>query len=134
MMSAILSVLVLWAASAQAVAPSVQALVGSWTSSVTPPPGSAPIIAPTLQIEVADGAVFATHGGRRTAVQVFVASGPGMSAVGPTLRFKAGDQANAPSVMIRPAGPDRVEVEYLFEPAGSSSTGSKYVETFVRKK
>jgi hypothetical protein len=134
MMSAILSVIVLCAASGQAVAPSVQALTGTWVSTVTPPPPSAPIIPATLQIDAAAGAVSVIHGERRTAVQVFVAGGPGMSAVGPTLRFKAGDQANAPGVTIRPAGPDRIEVEYLFEPAGSSSTGRKYVETFTRKK
>lgn len=134
MVSAILSVIVLCAASGQAVAPSVQALAGSWTSSATPPPGALPTIPASLVIEVTEGAVSVTHGERRTAVHVFVAGGPGMSAVGPTLRYKAGASANAPTVLVRSVGPDRIEVEYLFEPTGTSMTSRKYVETFTRKK
>jgi hypothetical protein len=134
MVSAILSVIVLCATPGQAVAPSVQALVGSWTSSATPPPGALPTIPASLLIEVTDGAVSVTHGERRTAVQVFVAGGPGMSSVGPTLRYKAGASANAPTVFVRPVAADRIEVEYLFEPTGTSTTSRKYVETFVRKK
>ena len=107
---------------------SIGALAGKWKSTVVPPKGEGPMIAPEMTIETKGNDVMVTMGAKGSPVTA-TNLGDGF------LILKMSMGGGMATIIVRPAEAGRVRVEYFVEyPSGSRSRNFYYAEVFARGK
>jgi hypothetical protein len=113
--------------------PAVDALTGTWVSTIQPPSGEAPAMAPRLNFVRQDGKLLVSVDDRKAQMEVTTFTGSPGEVVGLVKLPSAGGGERM--LIVRTVGPERLRCElFVSYPAPRAASNFVYAEVFRREK